>query len=753
MREQDLIRLEYFKVLDYIKNCSHCPATKDYIQTLRPYSSPEQIKEAVRLTEDFLRVADRLELYPFEDVEPLIKKSAIKDYALSVEELLSLLKVLKLVKEVRKAIGPYVESYPALQQIVKNLHSFPQLESAIESSIDPRGFVKDSASLELSEIRHKIRSIEKEVQKRLESFLSRPDAHVLFSDRIIAFKNNRYVLPVKTSEVKKIVGLVHGVSSSGFTTYVEPQSVVELNNQLVILRNQEDEEIKKVLRRITSIVGEHSSQLIQAFKALVLVDYLLCVYRYAREVSATFPKVSDKIELLGVRHPVLVILGRDVVPVDIKLPKGRGLLLTGPNTGGKTVALKSLGLCVLLFQTGIPIPVKEGSTIAIFEKVFTDIGDEQSIEQNLSTFSSHMKNLAEFLPLVDENTLVLLDELGAGTDPVEGSALAIGLLEYLKERKATVMANTHHTPVKVYALNSGYYIPASVAFDKETLKPLYRIDYNTLGSSMAFDIAKSCGIPEEVLRLAKSYTPEGFEEYIKAKESLEKYVQEYQEKLRNLELLEEELSRKKAEEELLLSKIKKMEEEAIKEAYKKAEEYLNRLMEEGQKLLSSARERKKLKEFVQSKKEEIREVLKEEPIGVGDWVEFMGSKGRVVQIKDDKARVVFGSVSAWVKTSELKKAERPVQLRGSTEFEGKKSLPSEINLIGLTVEEALQKLELFLEEAKKLGVKKVKVIHGTGPLKRAVQEFLENSDFVVFYRDAYPREGGSGASVVYLEKP
>lgn len=754
MRDKDLERLEFFKVLEKIKEFTNSKATKRFIDGLRPIRDAEHLKKEINVTADFMKIQEDVPICPFDDVEELIKKASIKDAVLSVEEILSLLKVIKLIREVRKVIGGYASNYTHLQTIVKNLHLFSNLESLIESSLDLRGFVKDSASEELSTIRQKIRSVEKEVMKRLESLLSRPDASSLFSDKFVAFKNNRYVLPVKTAEAKKIIGIVHGTSSSGFTTYIEPHNVVELNNNLITLRGEEEDEIRRILRKLTSYIGEHAGRLHDAFAALVKVDFLKAVAKFSKLTDGKLINLGERIELKEVKHPLLVFLKEKVIPIDIVLSEKRGLLLTGPNTGGKTVALKTLGLCCLMFQCALPIPASSDSKLPIFENVFTDIGDEQSIQQSLSTFSAHISNIGEFLPLVSDRALVLLDELGAGTDPMEGSALGIGLLEYLRLKGAYVFATTHHTPIKLYAINSDYYTPASVAFDMQTLDPLYTILYNTVGESMAFEIAKRYGIPHEVLKIAQKNLPEGSKEYMQAKESLGNYVREYEEKLKQVESLKIQLEKIKKEQEKLLYELERQKEQGWEKVLKDALEYLDKLMKEGEELLKSAKERQKIREFIKEKRKDIESRLKVEEIRVGDWVELMGSKGRVIEIKGDKASVTFSGVKAWVSLKDLRRTEPPVRNEEArmASFEIKRGLPSEINLTGLSVDEALYKLELFLEEAHKLGARSVKVIHGYGVLKKIVEEFLSSSELVIFHREGYPKEGGAGASVVYLRR-
>ncbi|MFN3947562.1 MAG: endonuclease MutS2, partial [Aquificaceae bacterium] len=594
MREKDLIKLEFFQILNRIKAHSHSKATERYIDQIKPITNKESVQETIKLVEDFIKVHEDLKLYPFEDVEELIKRTSIRDYVISVEEALSLLKVLRLIREVRRTLGEKVQAFGSLAKLTKSLYLFSSLENAIESVIDPRGFVKDSASEDLRSIRNKIRETEREILKRLEAVFSRPDADRVFSDKFVAYKNGRYVLPVKTSEVKKIVGVVHGTSSSGFTTYVEPQSVIELNNRLTALRDEEEEEVKRILRRLSAFIGDQSQRLLEAFRSLVKVDYLYAVASFSKEYDGMFPKIGDYVELLGAKHPLLIFLKEEVVPVDILMKEKRGLLLTGPNTGGKTVALKTLGLCCLLFQSGIPIPIEDG-TLPIFEKIFIDIGDEQSIEQSLSTFSSHMNNIAEFLPLVDEKSLVLLDELGAGTDPVEGSALGIALLEYIKEKNSFLFATTHHTPIKVYALNSDYYTPASTLFDKESLKPLYKIVYDAVGESMALLVARRCGLPEEVISRAKEFLPAGFEEYFSARETLEEYIKEYREKLKDLEEERQRLQTLIEEQERKLEELERNKREEIRRAVEEIKDKFGEFLLEAEKHIRSIRDRQRIK--------------------------------------------------------------------------------------------------------------------------------------------------------------
>jgi len=752
MREEDLRKLEFDKVISKLKEFTNSPATEELLDNLRPSTDAEEIASEIELYRSFENVD--LKLYRFDDIRGLLERSRIEGAVLSVEELLSVLSVLKLIREVRRVVGKEAESKAPLRRLSKRLHLFSSLENLIESSLDRRGFVKDEASEELFRIRKSIRSIEKEIMERLENLLRRPDADRVFSDKIITLRNNRYVVPVKSSQVRKIFGIVHGTSSSGYTTYVEPQFVIELNNKLTELKAEEEEEVRRVLRRITSYVGDFTPKILESFETLTRIDLLLAKRKLAEIYGGSFPRLGDHVELRSVKHPVLALINPETVPVDIVLKDKKGLILTGPNTGGKTVALKTLGLVSLMVQSGIPVPVGEGSVLKVFKNIFVDVGDEQSIEQNLSTFSSHMTNIADFLPKADPESLVLLDELGAGTDPAEGSALGIGILEYLRKKGAWIFANTHHTPIKVYAINSEYFVPASVLFDRETLRPLYRIAYNTVGESMAFEVARRCGIPEEVIEVAQKNMGELGSEYMSAMEKLAGYTREYEEKLSELEKLRGELQKEKEKYEELYREYMEFKKRGWKEAYREAKNYLRRLMEEGREVLRSMKTEEDLESFIKEQEKQLELFApkeEREPVKEGDSVEFMGKKGKVIQIKDGKAYVALEGMKVWVDLDALKRIREEKREEPRPAPRGTLAR-SEVNLIGMDANTALIELEKFIEEAHASGLRSIKIVHGIGKgvLKRVVHEFLSKSDKVKFYREAYPREGGSGVTIAFL---
>ncbi len=772
MREKDLKKLELDKILQRLKLYTSSPATERYIEQKRPLRSELKVKEEVRDTEVFLTLLESGQAPPigrFEDIKPYLKRSKIDGAILSVKELYEILKVVAALRAVRDYLKRFSKEYPNLQKFWREIGTFKEVESELRHALDDKGFLKDEASYELASLRKKIRALEERIVESLERFIEENPR--LVADKIVTLRQGRYVIAVKTSYAKRLKGIAHGVSSSGKTTFFEPAFAVGLNNRLVELREAEEREVKKVLKYLTSVVGKRADELLRSFEILVHLDWLLAKAKFGLEVGGRFPEIStDEVYLKEVKHPLLVLnLGSEkVVPVDLILGNDRrGLVVTGPNTGGKTVALKTLGLSALMVQMGIPIICAEGSRIKVFDKVFTDIGDEQNIEQNLSTFAGHIKNIADFLYKSDSNTLVLLDELGAGTDPVEGSALGRALLEYFEKVRAYVVVTTHHTPIKLYALESDYYVPASVLFDEETLKPLYKLAYNTVGGSHALEIALKLGIRREIIERAREFLhAEVSAEYERATKRLQEFAQEYHKKLQEVEALKKQVEEhqreiKKLREELEREKLRRW-----KGAVKEAEDFLVRLKAEALKRLEEVKTKKeaeellsKLSEEVKEKKEKLSEI---EEVKEGETYLYRGSPVKVLQVKGKKVLVQSGALKIWISRADL---EKPSPLKPSkvpterkVEVKVEKNLPRkggmfEIDLRGKTVEEAREELEKFLDKAHLSGASLVRIIHGigTGALKRLTEEVLESTPYVVFFREGNPNEGGAGVTIAQLD--
>ncbi|RTZ58518.1 MAG: endonuclease MutS2 [Gammaproteobacteria bacterium] len=773
MREKDLLKLELSKILAKVKEYTSSPATREYIDRLRPHRQELKVREEVEDTRVFLNLLKsglKLPIGEFEDVRPYLKRAKIEGAWLSAKELHEVLKVVTTLRVVKDYLKRLSKEYPNLRKYEGQIGSFKEIERELRHALDEKGFLKDEANFELASLRKRIRNLERQIVQTLERFIEENAKYV--ADRIVTLRQGRYVVALKTSYAKRIRGIAHGVSSSGKTTFFEPALVVGLNNRLVELREAEEREVKKVLRFLTSVVGKKADELLRSFEILVHLDWLWAKAKFGNEIGARFPEISPtEVYLKNTKHPLLVLnLGdQNVVAIDLILTRERrGLVITGPNTGGKTVALKTLGLNALMFQLGIPIICEEGSKLRVFDKIFTDIGDEQNIEQNLSTFAGHIKNIADFLYKTDSNTLVLIDELGAGTDPVEGSALGRALLEYFEKVNAYTVVTTHHTPIKLYALESTYYTPASVLFDEESLKPLYKLAYNTIGGSHALDIAQRLGLKRDIVEKARSYLKmEVSAEYEKATQELQKYAREYHEKLKEAEILKKQIEESEREIRKLREELEREKLRRWKGAIKEAEEFLITLKAQALQRIEEAKTKseveKLINELSQSVKEKKEKLSRIEEVKEGEKYLYKGSQVKALKVKGDKVLVQSGAFKIWVDKTDLEKpdplkgtktipSERKVEIKVSSSLRKSKGM-AEIDLRGKTAEEAKEELLKFLDKAHLSGVSLVRIIHGigTGVLKRVTEEVLEETPYVAFYREGTPSEGGAGVTVAQLE--
>jgi DNA mismatch repair protein MutS2 len=745
-------QLEFDKVLLEVSRLVKSEPGKEKVLSLKPSVDFDEVERSLSITDSFVKLLKErsLPLESFPDLRPVLEKLSLEGYVLSVQELLSILKVLEQSRVLKKFFINLDERFSRLSFYGERLSGGGELLRRLRESIDESGEVLDSASPTLASIRRELFRVSERIREKLTSIVNRHED--ICPDRIVTEREGRYVILVKPHFKKRFQGIVHDRSSSGQTLYVEPLSVVELNNRLRELKKREEEEVRRILRELSALARESYRELESSFKALVDVDFRYGISLFSLKISGTYPEFKGSFYLKGASHPLLLLKKGEVVPVDLIVE--RGLVITGPNTGGKTVSLKTLGLISMMAQSGFLIPAQEGSSLFFVKKWFSDIGDEQSIEQSLSTFSSHAKRIGEILKAVDSNSLVLLDELGAGTDPVEGSSLAVAILKFLKEKGAKVVATTHFTPVKLFAYKDDYYQVASVLFDEETLKPLYRLAYGVVGKSYALVVAERYGIPKEVIEMAKSLM--GTEERI-AEEIIEALEREYKklvEERRHLRELEEKLKEKERE---LLEKERKLKEEHsrklkefIQELEKKAEEALK------EKELERAREKfRKVVVSVKNREKLLKEIKPKEPIKVGDTVKVLpsGRKGKVLELSGSRALVLIGPMKVWVNLSNLERTAQVKREEGAPVSAPRpRSFFPEIKLLGMRGEEAIRALERFLDEAAIVGVKEVRVVHGYGEgiLKRLVREYLKESPYVKSFRPGAPNEGGDGVTVVEL---
>jgi len=745
-------RLEFDKLLEETAKLARSESGKREVLQIEPSVDAGEILDAVSLTEELVKISSEFQfpLNSFPDVSSILEKLKVSGAVLSVEEVLKLRAVLIQSSVVIKFSKQLKGRFERFSSLVRGLSSFSDLRDTIDRTIDETGYILDSASEKLSSIRMEIKSTSKRIKEKLESLMAKEEE--LFPGRTITVRSGRYVVLTMPNFSQKFKGIVHDRSSTGHTLYVEPSFLVEDNNRLRKLRIAEKKEIERILSSLSLEISLQAEKIESAFKTLVEIDKCFAIAGMSLKLKGTFPEISDRINLLNARHPLIQISGRKVIPVDVKLEKG--LVITGPNTGGKTVTLKTVGLLVLMFQSGFLIPVSEGSSIRIFKRVMADIGDEQSIEQSLSTFSSHAKNIAEILRIADSDSLVLLDELGAGTDPVEGSNLGIGILEYLKERGAKVIATTHFTPIKLYAYRDDYYAVASVMFDEETLEPLFKLAYGIIGKSYALIIAERYGMPKEVIDYAKVLMSSEDKMASQIISSLEEEHRKLVEEREKVESLKELLQSK-------LRELEKREAELREKGIKEIEEIISYLKDEGEKAIKSLKS-KNLRAVIEAGRKKIEELESKrevEEIEKGKLVRVRrsGKSGKVLSVDKERktAKVQIGNLCVSLKFSQLEPVEeKNVSEKGETKVNVKRpvSFFPELNVIGMRGDEALSAVEKFLDRAKIEGFQKVKIIHGygLGILKKVIRDYLRTSPYVKSFRSGSIEEGGDGVTVVEL---
>lgn len=748
--------LEFNKILKATSELAKSEPGKSATLSLVPLTKREEVERNLRITDTLVKLLSekQLPLESFPDISKTINKLSAEGAILSVEELVSILKVIRQSFILKNFFSSLDERFSRIKYFGERLSRFEGLKAILERSIDDTGEILDTASPRLKSIRKNIRVTTLRIREKLESLVNRYED--LCPDRIVTEREGRYVILVKPHFRKKFSGIVHDRSSSGQTLYVEPASVIEDNNRLRELKAEEKEEIKRILIELSWKVSERRVELLTSFRTLIELDRRYATALLSLKLKGTLPEFSEEIDLKEAKHPLILLSEKEVVPVDIKLKNG--LVITGPNTGGKTVTLKTVGLLSMMAQSGFLIPVSEGSKLRLFKKWMADIGDEQSIEQSLSTFSAHVKNISEILREADKDSLVLLDELGAGTDPIEGSTLAIGILKYLKEKEVKVIATTHFTPVKLFAYKDDYYDVASVMFDEETLKPLYKLAYGIIGRSYALEIARRYGMPEEVIETARSLmTAEDrlAEDIIAA---LEKEYRKLTEEKETVERLKEALKKKEEE---LQKREKELKEKSAREIEKFIEE-LKKKSEEVFKKAKSEKARQEIRQIVitaKNRAEALTEIKDVREVKPGDTVKLLksGRKGKVLEVDKEKkvAKVLVGGLKVDVKLSQIEPVEETVKQEEIVKVNVKK--PStffpELKLLGMRGEEALAAVEQFLDDANLVGIKKVKIVHGygTGILKRLVREYLKESPYVKSFRPGKIEEGGDGVTIVELK--
>ena len=777
MNTKSLEKLEFNKIREMLSDMAVTYAGRNKAENLMPFGEKKEVSKALSQTTEAVTLLYRIGNAPISEIADITihLKHLEHSESLNAKQLLELANILQIAENLKKYLDKdiiEINDFPNLQNLFENLYANPGLTGAVNTAIQDENTLFDDASPILKKIRNEIRKKEQEIHTKLHSLL-----HSKFiQEPIITIRNDRFVIPVKSEYRSEIKGFVHDISTSGSTIYIEPIAIFDMNSQISNLHNDETIEIEKILMKLSSLFFEHTNDLENTANLIGILDFIFAKAKFSKALDGTEPILnSDKsIHLIDCYHP---LISRDVaVKNTIELGNSfSSLIITGPNTGGKTVLLKTVGLLVLMGLSGLHIPAKENSSIYIFDEIFADIGDEQSISDSLSTFSSHMTNIAYLLKNATSDSLVLVDELGSGTDPIEGASLAISILEHLNHKGILTIATTHYHEIKNYALTTDNFENASVEFNFDTLSPTYKLLIGVPGRSNAFIISQKLGISEKIIERAKDFINEDTA-------NVETLLNEIYEDKR---IVEEEKSKIEST---------SFEIEALKKSYQT--KYDN-LQKESDKILSDAKT--KAREILLNAKEDANEIIKKLPkaqninelrnqlnkkieklsvitshtkmsnpslapeevqIGLNVEIPSLHQTGTIIskQQKNGTVRVQVGNMKTYFKIEDLIKSNETSQKntsqipRKNREFKVS-SISPEINVIGQNVEEACFVVDKYLDQAVLNGLSTVRIVHGkgTGILKKGIHKFIKNHPHVQSFRLGTFGEGEDGVTVVELK--
>lgn len=796
MEKKALHILEFDKILNKMAEYTGNDAVKQRILDLMPATDlgeaeamQQQTSEAVKL---ILRYGEPQNM-TVPHVVPSLRRCAM-GAVLSPKELLDIARVLSIARAVKRYLGSAdAEEFPVLGALEQSLTAVKQLEEQLYMCILSEEEIADGASGELASIRRKMRNMQGKIKDMLDAMIRSSRYQKYLQDPIVTMRGDRYVIPVRAEYRAEVPGVVHDTSSSGATLFVEPMSVVNANNEIRDLRAKEQAEIERILAALSAEVSEYQGEIEADYETLCELDFIFCKGKLSADMGASEPVLNDKgrIYLKKARHPL--IARRSVVANDIYLGGDFDtLVITGPNTGGKTVTLKTLGLFCLMAAAGLHIPANDNSSVAVFDSIWADIGDEQSIEQSLSTFSSHMKNIVNIVNKAGKNSLVLFDELGAGTDPVEGAALAVSVLEFLRLAGANTAATTHYSELKLYALSTPGVCNASCEFDVKTLQPTYKLLIGVPGKSNAFAISQRLGLDERIIERARSLMSEDnvrFEDLITDLHESKRVAEDEAKKAQRLRQEADALKEKIEEQKQTLEQRRQ---KLLDEARREAKRIILDAKDESAKVIKELNELKKnvQNENVGKTIEEARAKLRAKESGidesfsgvirpkaqqnapksvkVGDVVEIvsLGQSGEVLKPQDADGNVLVqaGAMKIKVKLADLRlvpKAKKEQSQKGKKKdarsFVGyvskKADVKTEIDLRGMTLEEALLDADRFLDDAYMAGLNQVSIIHGkgTGVLRAGIADMLRRHRLVKSFRLGRYGEGETGVTIVELK--
>ena len=783
-----LEKLEYNKIIENLQNYCVTFIGKDCAKKLMPSNTKTEVAQMLNETNEAVSVLFKASTPPISEIADIkiYLKILESGGVLSLKAILDLAKILKISDELKKYFTQdfiNMEDYPILNEQYEKLYTNYDIYSKIFKIVIDENTVSDDASSKLKDIRRNQRKLEQNIKNTLNGFLQSHAKHV--QENIVTIRNDRYVVPIKEESRSQIKGLVHDISSTGATVFIEPLAVFELNNELNNLKIEEKLEIEKIIKELSNLFVPYVENLETTFKTIGALDFLFAKAKYSKALQATMPVINNNkfIDLKNVKHPL--IPQEKAVPINLSIGKDfSSLIITGPNTGGKTVTLKTAGLICLMACSGLNIPADEGSSIYVFDNIYADIGDDQSIADSLSTFSSHILNIVDILKNATSNSLILVDELGSGTDPLEGANLAISILEHFKNLNALTIATTHYQELKKYALANDGFENASVEFDIETLSPTYKLLIGIPGKSNAFEISKKLGIDNSIIERAKNLLNSDDIKF----EAIMKNI--YDDKIQ-IEKEKQEISNKLDEAERLRNSIKN--DISIKE--RKAKEMIDNAKIEARKILLNAKEdvNEMIKQASNASSKDLNNIRNSlndkikttsvtatsnnsvanatKVIDVNEikpnlkvFVTTLNQEGIVLSnvSKDNEVQVQIGSLKMSVNIANLQnvnenKGKTSSNNKGKSNYSYKiskaRSLNSEINVIGENVLDATALIDKYLDDCAMAKLPSVRIVHGkgTGKLKQGIHEFLRHNPHVKSFRMGTFGEGEMGVTIVELK--
>ena len=770
--------LEFDKLREEISNYSAIEENHYKILGLEPFkdfSSLNRELDVLRDFTDFLKFDGGLETAGMKDICKMTKKSQLIGTYLDVEDLWDINHNLRLFRVFKNRLED-LNKYKDLRDKFNDVPILRGIEDTINKAIDNNKEIKDDASLDLRDIRIHKKTLAMNIKRKFDELFNEPQFAKVFQEKIITERDGRSVVPVKADFKGQLKGIEHDRSSSGQTVFIEPLSIVALNNKNRELEIKEREEIRKILLRITDYIRSSKDDIDRVGEAVITLDILNARAMYGIEKKCVVPNINNReiLTLVDARHPF--IPASSVVPLTFEIGKDYNtLLITGPNTGGKTVALKTAGLLTLMALSGIRIPAHEHSSIGFFTGVYADIGDEQSIEQSLSSFSAHLKNVQEILENVTRASLVLLDELGSGTDPAEGSAFAMAVIDYLKDKKCKSIITTHYSEVKAHGYNEEGIETASMEFNVETLSPTYRLLIGIPGESNALTIARRLGVSEEVINKAKSYISDDNKKIEKMISNIKDKADELDIMKRQVEFLKEAAQRDKEAFEEKLRVLEKEKNDILKEAYEKADRMMKEMQSKAAALVEKIQKEDNKKEDIKNVQKSLNmlrsalqddktKTVAEKPkvarkvdfkVGERVFVNSLNQFANVLKINLSKetVQVQAGILKLEVSLDDVKVVEEKKQKVYNSFSHKKTAVRSEIDLRGKMVDEAVYELETYLDRAVMNSYNEVYVIHGkgTGALREGILNYLKKCPYVKEYRIGGHGEGGLGCTVVTLK--